>query len=673
MIEDLIATNSLSIKSDLITLKDIVEKERFYSIPLYQRLYVWGEDQVTTLLEDLERATKTPDNYYFLGGTMIIISNQGKYDFNGQQPFTTYDLIDGQQRFTTLWLLSYELKDELEAFAYAHIENIVVNRLSFAIRDFANQYFSNPDNYSQLTKDEKLQLERITQAQKTIHTFLNAKEREDTTEFKRKLTRFIYEKVAFIETEMPAGIDENRLFEVLNNRGVQLQQHEIIKSKLIQYLPDDKKRKYAQIWDACSIMDNYIEKNIKDVCGFKWSDITQRETEEDTEIGLTTDIINHITESTSGFEDKHLNEVLELDKYDVEKNNEDYEYESGKVRSIISFPMFLQHCLRIYIFKNKYEGFAADKVAEVNEKKLIETFENHFYPYYLDQTNVKAFIDLLLELRINFDKYVIKWIEKEANQEIHLIKKLYQNKKALQRKEPLSNEDLALLQSMLYHSQQITTLYWLTPFLNKTLQEDNPESLYKYLLKLDNVMFCSELSENLSLRSWNLIDNKLDVFTSNIRALSSPGGTTFWSYWFYKTDFILWYLKPGNKGDDWKNFRMTKKNSVEHILPQNEREYDKNILWDENETLSEKEKEDRLNDFGNLVLLSVGMNSEYSNKSFVEKRASFRERKRLESLKSALIFENEKWNWDLCKQHRNTVINLFEEYFRKTMESQTSG
>ena len=102
MIEDLIVTRNLSIKSDLITLKNVVENERFYSIPLYQRLYVWGEDQVTTLLEDLERATKTPDNYYFLGGTMII-SNQSKYD-----------LIDGQQRFTTLWLLSYELKTGTE-------------------------------------------------------------------------------------------------------------------------------------------------------------------------------------------------------------------------------------------------------------------------------------------------------------------------------------------------------------------------------------------------------------------------------------------------------------------------------------------------------------------------------------------------------------------------------
>ena len=654
MIENIMVGN-LSIKSELITLKSIVDNKRYYSIPLYQRLYVWGEDQITTLLEDLERAMKTPNNSYFLGGTMII-RNQNKYD-----------LIDGQQRFTTLWLLSYELKNELEAFAYIDNNKSYDNRLSFAIRDFANQYFTKPDNYSQLSKEEKLQLEGITRAQKTIHTFLNAEERGDCGEFKQKLIKFLYNKVAFVETEMPEGTDENRLFEVLNNRGVQLQHHEIIKSKLIQLVPDDEKRKYAQIWESCSIMDNYIEKNIKEVCGFKWKDITQKETEGDTEIGLPIDIIDRIAKTTLSYEDKHLIEILKLDKFDLEEEEEEYDYDSGKVRSIISFPMLLQHTLRIFIFINKYEGFRVENIADVNEKKLIEIFENHFFPYYNSETKVKDFIELLLKLRINFDKYVIKWIEKGTNQEIHIIKKLYQNEKVLQRKEPLGNEGFALLQSMLYHSQQITTLYWLTPFLYKTLKEENADNLYKYLIKLDNQMFCSNLSKELSLRSWEMIEYNFRDFKADINALMKPSGTAFWSYWFYKTDFILWYLQANEKDEGWKNYRMTKKNSVEHISPQNRRDYDKNILWEEDENLSDDEKKKRLDDFGNLVLLAVGMNSEYSNKSFVEKKTSFFEKKRLDSLKSALIFENDKWNWNACKKHREDMIFLFNKYLKKTM------
>lgn len=283
------------------------------------------------------------------------------------------------------------------------------------------------------------------------------------------------------------------------------------------------------------------------------------------------------------------------------------------------------------------------------------------------EKDIRNFFELLLELRINFDKHVIKWIEKEPNQEIHLIKRLYQNKKTLQRKDPITNEGFALLQSMLYHSQQITTLYWLTPFLNQTLKENNTDKLYDYLKKLDIQMFCSERAEDLSLRSWYLIDDDLSEFKANIAALRNPSGTDFRSYWFYKTDFILWYLKASEYGDEWKSYRMTKKNSVEHVSPQNRREYDLNILWDANENLSDEEKKIRLDDFGNLVLLSVGMNSEYSNKTFAEKRTTFLEKKRLDSLKSAFIFKNNEWNWDLCVQHKNEIIQLFDEYFNITM------
>jgi len=180
-------------------------------------------------------------------------------------------------------------------------------------------------------------------------------------------------------------------------------------------------------------------------------------------------------------------------------------------------------------------------------------------------------------------------------------------------------------------------------------------------------MFCSELSEDLNLKSWNLIGSELKEFKANINALSKQSGTAFWSYWFYKTDFILWYTKSNIKSEDWKNYRMTKKNSVEHISPQNRREYEENILWEDNKSLSDEEKKKRLDDFGNLVLLTVGINSEYSNKSFAEKRTSFFEKKRLDSLKSALIFDNEEWNWKLCETHRDKTIDLFGKYFEKTM------
>ncbi|TXH30066.1 MAG: hypothetical protein E6Q94_10330 [Burkholderiaceae bacterium] len=62
---------------------------------------------------------------------------------------------------------------------------------------------------------------------------------------------------------------------------------------------------------------------------------------------------------------------------------------------------------------------------------------------------------------------------------------------------------LALLQSMLYHSQEITTHYWLTPFLLHIHQNasDKAERHFRYLQHLDNHLLCSIPTENLAART----------------------------------------------------------------------------------------------------------------------------------------------------------------------------
>lgn len=294
---------------------------------------------------------------------------------------------------------------------------------------------------------------------------------------------------------------------------------------------------------------------------------------------------------------------------------------------------------------------------------------------YLTKETTKEFIELIWKLRMKFDKYVIKWIEIDENEEHHLIKKLYLNKKTLQRKKPTSNEGFALLQSMLYHSQQIITHYWLTPFMYKMLSTESVDELYSYLKKLDNVMFSSNLDLKLKERSWELINNNFEDYNLNISVLDKAKGTSYWSYWFYKLDFILWHernnlneqiFESKNRYDfnKWKDFRITKKNSVEHISPQNPKGYDENKIWEESD--EEDTKRMKLDDFGNLVLITSSLNSSYGHKTFKEKRTTFIEKKRLDSLKSALIFNNDNWNWSLCEQHRKDMIKLIEHYFRKT-------
>ena len=55
----------------------------------------------------------------------------------------------------------------------------------------------------------------------------------------------------------------NKLFETLNNRGIQLAQHEILKASLLGKIQNKKRRyRYGVLWNACCDMENYIERSL---------------------------------------------------------------------------------------------------------------------------------------------------------------------------------------------------------------------------------------------------------------------------------------------------------------------------------------------------------------------------------------------------------------------------
>lgn len=650
-----IKTQSLDILSKELTLHSIVQNNQFFNIPIYQRLYVWGDDQIKTLLEDLKKGFETAaDKDYYLGAIMLS-KNKDKFD-----------LIDGQQRFTTLWLISKILKADLEQFINGKFDKGIIPRISFSVRDFANHYFTN--NESSFTPKEEEELAPIKKGLSTIQHFIQTLE---TNFDKAEFAKYIFNKVKMVATEMPKGTDENKVFEAMNNRGVQLQQHEILKAKLLSKISGDTlKNKYSLLWDACSIMDNYLEKNIKDVANLPWKNLFD-DTEEEKTHQLPDDILSKLNnEEIKALETETVNTLLKIitdDDVEIKDKQEDKkDYDAGKVRSIISFPMLLLHTLRIYQWQ--YSKIVnANESAEVKSKELIRIFKS-FEQYFLEEKEVTNFIDLLWRVRKNFDRFIIKWsYEESSKEEIHVIKKLYQNETAFQRRANESSDEFALLQSMLYHSQQLITHYWLTPLLKKSLDNKEQGSLYTYLRKLDNEMFCNP-KRDLRTMSYEMMskeDSELKGGFSFIEnELRSHKGTGYPSYWFYKMEFILWCEREKlDKKEIWEKFRMTAKNSVEHVSPQNPKEYDDNKIWNDND--DEPTKRRKLDDFGNLVLLTSSMNSENSNKTFNAKKTDFTDKKRIDPLKADLIFDHDNWSWDLCKKHREKMIDLFKSYLDK--------
>ena len=96
-----------------------------YVVPLYQRNYAWQENQIQQLLQDVYDNSKIPDSNYFIGSLVVL-----------QRPDGVYEVIDGQQRLTTLHIicksldlldvphLTYDSRPEVEDFL-AHLQNPV--------------------------------------------------------------------------------------------------------------------------------------------------------------------------------------------------------------------------------------------------------------------------------------------------------------------------------------------------------------------------------------------------------------------------------------------------------------------------------------------------------------------------------------------------------------------
>lgn len=458
-------------QSRLITPLSIVDEEIFFNIPIYQRLYVWGREQVKKLLEDLWQAySNNKESTYYLGATLVIQRENAK----GEK---YYDLIDGQQRFTTLWLISISWKKQMREFSSKEINGSNKNRIAFSIRPEVERYFSSMLAGERIYVPEAVQLDN---AMEVIEDFkLSAENLKKSAEVIDKdiagFTKYIRDNVQLILTTVPEKTDLNKLFEAINNRGVQLQHHEILKAKLLEYLDGKDRLAYSQLWEACAFMDGYVERNLRKTTSIDVLSLFTNQNEETNEekLACAVQLLSKLNSGHDNLEKWSLQEILttsnelsvnQAEIVDLVINTK----EESKVESIISFSMLLQHTLRIYLIKQHNSD-----IERVSDKDLLNVFDKSWLKYgeinEVNTEHIKAFIRLLWNVRYQFDKHIVKWNfdEKSDSDEKHLVlRNLRNNSGYLQRDTQGTREEFSNLQSMLYHSQELVTQYWLTPMLN---------------------------------------------------------------------------------------------------------------------------------------------------------------------------------------------------------------
>ena len=153
-------------------------------------------------------------------------------------------MVDGQQRLTSLYLLLNCLGLNVK------------NTLTFACREKSNYTLQNIQELLHENRS-KLDMDRIEQGiQRGIKILTQELNKED---FDKELFLKKLSKVVVYRIQVPDNTDLNRYFEIMNTRGAQLEQHDILKATLMSYLPDAEKTIFAKIWDACSDMTGYVQ------------------------------------------------------------------------------------------------------------------------------------------------------------------------------------------------------------------------------------------------------------------------------------------------------------------------------------------------------------------------------------------------------------------------------
>ena len=242
-------------KNNPKNIKEILAND-VYIIPRYQRNYAWGKAEISQLIKDIEEffpKENNDDKSYYLGSLVCFKREDGNFE-----------LIDGQQRHTTITLINLVLKNWLE-----EIKNTVsVPNLKFDSRKKIQNYIESlykTEKLNFLKQASELNISGIGSFKEAIEIIQEELREKDVQNFAKNF----YENVHLFRVEVPEDTDLNHYFEIMNNRGEQLEKHEIVKALLLgEIINDDKEvkrleqEKFAKIWDACAEMNNYVFLNL---------------------------------------------------------------------------------------------------------------------------------------------------------------------------------------------------------------------------------------------------------------------------------------------------------------------------------------------------------------------------------------------------------------------------
>lgn len=636
---DLMDINKMIQELRILDKETLFDTEAHYVIPRYQRAYAWEDKEIVQLIDDINDST---GDYYI--GSLIVAKVKAKV----KGKVETYEVVDGQQRLTTLYLLLHYL------VSCGGLEGEVGETLSFDCRPNSNYTLTHIqglllDRNSLADNEDRLE-QSIMNGLKVIDQKFTTGDAIDVADFIDRLKSVILYRI-----EVPEHTDLNRYFEIMNTRGEQLEQHDILKAQLMGYLSNRCEQEFfARVWDACSDMTGYVQMHFakeerEKIFGSGWNNEPSDDWN-DYKVCLAME---------QGEDHKvSIMSIIEP-SFEVEVSDGKLEDDKTKIRfeSVIGFPHFLLHVLRVFL---SVESISMDEEkvlgSLLDDKCLLEDFDRTIEYGQIGATSIKdekeefarKFILILLHARFLFDQFIIKreyagddqdgrWSLKElCTSGAWSAKKPYYANTRLRYENEWEktyaprNKECLMIQSALrvsYTSPKV--MHWITRLL-EWLFDDKTE-IHKLTDKAERIA-AEAVKENF-LDSG---DYELGVQTPHVV--------------FNYLDYLLW--KEGK--ETYEDFVFEFRNSVEHWYPQHPSKGTIEV-WD------------RVDTFGNLCIISRSVNSKFSNLPPESKMQTFERMVQRGSLKLRIMgniikgCSSQDWAEHACQEHEEKMLELLNE------------
>ena len=610
---------------DLPTLQDLFNNSVF-KIPNYQRGYSWENQHRMDLLEDLEIL----DNRRHYTGTIVLKESDSVKGLG--KTYTRFDIVDGQQRFTTILILLDTISKELKRLNIDESTAVADGITSIYIKDTGptgrkiykleldkenDFYFQNAiiEDKAGIKKTIKSHY-NLYNAKLQFNKYLkknNTSSKADYLQFLYSLADKLTQSLIFTLYKVENNTEVGVIFEVMNDRGKPLSELEKIKNYLI-YLTGNISE------------DSQSSDKLVDNINYNWKSILENLAKSDM--------------SKNDDENRFLRMNFILNFYSDLKNYK----KDGKRVSKTSQLANVYKKIRSY-FK------------ELEQKKEYEKCYQEIEDY---ANSLEITASRLQDIINPYDKYSFQSIENKA----------------------IKSEIQSIVSKIGRMDIKSNILVLLVAIYNKFIEE--PEKILKLM----------DICEKFAFRTYYLIEWRSYSGQNQIYTLACDmynNRLTFeeilselkelYDYYAYdslveeclvnRKDYYNWkglkyFLFEYEVSKCWENLksepqltwsylkRTDRKDSIEHILPQNlERNGKKVLYW--KERFNKKAQEENLNKLGNLTLTTPSENSRLSNKGFDDKKLIFKE----SDWKINQLLSNYKdWNENQIEKRSKELFNF---------------